>query len=105
LPLQAIWQPTNVDKDFRIRQVLKTYSASGRLFVPPRCVELRQELMGFPSSPRKDLVDALASALRLLPAIVPKAAVDHEREERLAYLRETGAPPEYIQRVARGLED
>jgi len=102
LPLQEVWQPTNVDKDFRIRQVLKPVTAAGRLFLHPRQVELRQEIASFPSSPRKDLVDALASAIRLLPPPVSRAALDADMQDRLAWLRERGAPPQYIESVMRG---
>ena len=103
IPLQSVYQPTNVDKDFRIRQILKTTSSSGRLFIPPKFVELRQELMAFPSSPRKDMIDALASAIRLLPTPTPTVAIESELADRLAWLRERGADPRHIEAVSRGL--
>ena len=103
VPIQGITQPTNVDKDFRIRQALRPLASTGKLFIPPRFVELWQEMQTFPSSPRKDLVDALASAVMMLPPPVPVHAIENERSERVAYLREAGADPRYIEQVARGL--
>jgi hypothetical protein len=102
VPINEVTQPTNVDKDWRIRTTLQPVIADGRLFVPADCIELRQEIINFPMSPTKDIIDALASAVKLLPAVHTRAAIDYELERRLAYLRETGAPPAYIQSVAAG---
>lgn len=101
--LQGVTQPTNVDKDFRIRQAIRPLASTGKLFVPPKFIELRHEMQGFPSSPVKDLVDSLASAVMMLPPPMPQHVVDDELEARLAYLRESGAPMEYIDKVSRGL--
>jgi len=104
LPLIPVEQPTKIDKDWRIRSVLQPAIAEGRLFILPTLYELRAEITTFPMSPTKDLIDALASAI----ALMPKRAVARERQEemqaRLAYLRETGASPQYIEAVAAGRE-
>ena len=103
VPIQGVTQPTNVDKDFRIRQALRPLASKGQLFIPPRFIELRQEMQTFPSSPRKDLVDSLASAVMLLPPPVPVHAVEQDLADRLEWARERGAPPEHLQAIARGL--
>lgn len=105
LPIVEVNQPTNVEKDFRIRQALRPLSSRGQLFVSAKHVELRHEMTSFPSSRQKDLIDALASAVMLLPPARPVLAANAEREERLAWLRETGASPQYLSEVARGLHD
>lgn len=101
----SVDQPTTVSKDFRIRQALRPLASRGQLFIAAKHVELRHEMASFPSAARKDIIDALASAVMLLPPALPKAAVADERAERLAWLRETGASPQYLSEVARGLHD
>jgi predicted phage terminase large subunit-like protein len=100
LPFLPVNQPSHVDKDWRIRSVLQPTIAEGRLLIQPSQYELKAELTNFPMSTTKDLIDALASAV----ALMPMGSIGREREgeaEALAqYLRSTGAPPEYIrQRV------
>lgn len=102
VPILEVRQPTNVEKDWRIRTVLQPVIGNGRLFLQSSHLELRAELVNFPMSPTKDLVDALASAIAMLPTVQIRRERDGELEARLAYLRETGAPMEYIQQVARG---
>ena len=101
LPLTAVDQPTKVDKDWRIRTTLQAIIADGRLILQPNQFELKQEIEGFPMMPRKDLIDALASAVRLAPK---KRAKQQKREEitQLAeYLRNTGAPSWCIEKRLR----
>src|SRR5262245_33487188 len=62
VPLLPVIQPTNVDKDWRIRTALQPIIGWDRLFLQPDHYELRTELTTFPMNPLKDLVDALASA-------------------------------------------
>lgn len=102
LPLLPVKQPTNVDKDWRIRTALQPVIGAGRLLIQPHHYELKTELTTFPMSTTKDLIDALASAVALLRKTpVPQARRD-ELQALLAYLRETGAPASYIEQVARG---
>ena len=97
----AIDQPTNIDKDFRIRTVVEPVINYGRLLLNKQLVELESQLAGFPTAHRKDLVDALASCLRLIPKR-PEQVVKNEEIERLAsYLRATGAPTYYIEQRIR----
>lgn len=101
LPLLPVPQPTNVDKDWRIRTALQPIIGWDRLFLQPEQYELRTELTTFPMNPLKDLVDALASAVTLLkkPTAPVKRRDDHDAF--LAFLRQSGAPPSYIEEQAR----
>jgi predicted phage terminase large subunit-like protein len=98
IPFSPVWQPSGIEKDFRIRTAIQPVLAAGRLVIPdaPEFYELREELKGFPIAQTKDLVDALASS------IVPQRSMpaqEREEVEGLAdYLRRSGAPPEYIER-------
>jgi len=100
LPLMPVNQPTKIDKDWRIRMTLQPVIADGRLFVQPQHYELKSELTTFPMSPTKDLIDALASAINLLPRPATRIDKDTERDAHLAYLRATNAPMHYIEQVA-----
>ena len=102
VPILEVRQPTNVEKNWRIRTILQPVVANGRLFIQPQQLELRAELVNFPMSATVDLVDALASAVKLLPTVQIRREQDGELQKRLAYLRETGAPMDYILQVARG---
>lgn len=102
LPLTAVHQPTGVDKDWRIRSTLQPVIAEGRLFLLAGHDELRAELLSFPSGATKDLVDALASAVALVPPPVARREADLSAAAELRYLRESGAPSHYIEeRAAR----
>lgn len=98
VPITPIVQPTRIDKDFRIRIALQPVIGDRRLFVHPTQVELRAELTTFPTNPRKDLVDALASAI----ALVPPRAIAREQDQRSQslekYLLDSGLERPYIER-------
>lgn len=96
LPMSAVRQPTNVDKMWRIRTAIQPVLAEGRLFIREDQTDLRTELDAFPLGRTVDLVDALASVIDLVPPpVIPRES--HDDAEQLAtYLRETGAPPDYI---------
>lgn len=103
LPITGVKQPSNQEKDFRIRTTLQPIIANGRLFLlgnDPGTLELRNEITTFPMNFRKDLIDALASCVRLMPLRSMRGGIDTERAEYLRYLRESGAAPETIQRAA-----
>lgn len=96
LPLSSVRQPTNVDKLWRIRTTIQPVLAEGRLFIREDQTELRTELEAFPSGRTVDLVDALASAIELVPPpAIPQEAQD-DADQLAAYLRASGAPPDYI---------
>jgi hypothetical protein len=96
LPLIGVTQPTNVDKDWRIRTTLQPVIAEGRLLIQPHQVELRAELTSFPMARLKDLIDALASALKLIRHVPFQKQRDHERESLAKYLRDSGVAPAAI---------
>lgn len=102
VPLMPHHQPTKIDKDFRIRAALSPVVNNGRLFLQHSQVELQQELTNFPMTATKDLIDALASAVTLLPGRPAPVVRADEAAARLAYLRDSGAPASYIQAVAEG---
>ena len=97
LPLTSVTQPTGVDKDWRIRSTLQPVVAHGRLFLQPEQDELRAEIASFPSGATKDLIDALASAVALVPPAVARQDIDHEALALAKYLRDSGAPAHHIE--------
>ncbi len=101
LPLRPVHVPTRIEKDWRIRTILQPVIANGRLFLRPEMSSLRTEIASFPLSPIKDMVDALASAIKLVPPRPVQRENDKERQATLAYLRKTGAPPAVIEEYAR----
>jgi hypothetical protein len=96
LPLVPVSQPTNVEKDWRIRTTLQPLYADGRLFLQPHQHELRAEVVSFPMSTTKDLIDALASAVKLLPPTPTRKAHDGERAALAQFLRESGVEPDRL---------
>jgi hypothetical protein len=99
--LVSVPQPTKIEKDFRIRTTIEPILNDGRLFVNPSQVELISELRGFPTAATKDLVDALASAITLIPRRPPSVRHNAEADALADYLRRSGAPGWYIeQRVS-----
>lgn len=101
LPLRPVHQPTRIEKDWRIRTILQPIIGNGRLFIPESMTELRTEIASFPLSPMKDLIDAMASAIKLIPPRRTTPERDAEIDTVVDYLRKTGAPASYIEEVAR----
>ena len=102
-PITKIEHPTTLNKDFRIRSILQVPVVQGRLFLCEEgegMEELTQEIRNFPMSSTKDLIDALASAVDLIPPHETGKQVHEDDRERLRYLRESGAPMSYIQKEA-----
>jgi len=104
--MRGITQPTNLDKDWRIRNHLEPVINQGRLFLVSgnAQVDLETEIRTFPTGRTKDLVDALASAVSMAPARTSHRAVNQEVEDVLRYLRDTGAPMWYIQQRSEELK-
>lgn len=98
------YQPTKVEKNWRIRTILEPVINDGRLFIMEGMQDLEAEIQGFPTLDRKDLVDALASCISLVPRTARRRREKSEVEQTIRYLRETGAPPSYIQRRKAELE-
>lgn len=64
--LLPVEQPTNQTKEWRITTTVQEWMHNGMLFVADDCIELRKQLKNYPNGVLCDVVDALASALRLL---------------------------------------
>lgn len=98
LPLVPVYQPPQQKKEWRIRAALQTLIAEGRLLLRYEDDELRQQLLRFPQALRVDLVDALASAVTLLPTRPLPAQRADARAGLASYLRASGIPPAEIAR-------
>lgn len=97
--ISPINSPTKIEKDFKIRAAIEPILNDNRLFVSATHVELLSELRGFPSGQLKDLVDALAMAIMLIPRRTPERVNTGEVDALAKYLRDTGAPAWYIERA------
>lgn len=97
-----VHQPTKVKKPFRIRTGLDPVLKEGRLFLQNKWDDLAQEIRGFPTAATVDLIDSLVSMFELAPKKPQKRGRDSGLERLAKYLRETGCPP---QEIERRLED
>lgn len=91
-----VTQPTDIDKDFRIRSIIQPLLNEGRLYIPDDQLELLSEVKGFPTAATKDLIDALAAACALIPKTSSEHAQKRQVEEVARYLRNKGHPEDYI---------
>ena len=88
--VRRINQPSNSQKDFRIRTTVGEVLREDRLCIPETMYELRAELRGFPTAAHKDLADALANVIKMAPRR-PEAVTSEEEIKRYgAYLRKSG---------------
>ena len=96
MPIDGIQINTRIKKAYRIRTILQPIVASHRLIIRAELTELRAELGAFPTGQTVDLVDALASAVAMLPTkLTPseeETSVDIYRE----HLRDCGLPEDVI---------
>ena len=97
LPLVAVSQSTNVEKPFRIRTTMQPVIGFGRLVLRADMFDLTQELTSFPMGQVVDRIDALASAVSLVPSRSHTYRRSEERDGLAAYLRESGADPRAIE--------
>jgi predicted phage terminase large subunit-like protein len=104
LPIVRVAQPTNIHKDYRIRQALQPLVGKGRLVIDERLTKLIEQFESFPLSPYKDLIDACASLVRFIPPRPLRIERNAELNAKLKYLRDAGAAPDAIDRVAAGKE-
>jgi hypothetical protein len=93
-----VYQPTNVEKNFRIRTGLEPVILQGRLFLMENQVEARSEMQGFPTAVTKDIVDAMETCIRIAPKRPLKHRKNKEKEAYAAYLRKTRTPAHLIER-------
>lgn len=98
IKMLPIYQPTNVDKNYRIRTGMEPVILQGRLFLQKEEIEAREELRGFPTAFRKDIIDAMETCMnRVAPRRVQIESNAQEMEEYAAYLRASGMPSHKIQ--------
>ncbi len=75
------------DKDVRIETTLQPAATAGRIFALTDMGDLRGEWEAFPGSQFKDILDALAGAIKLLPARHTNDEVTGEVQQYRNYLR------------------
>jgi len=93
-----IYQPTNVEKNYRIRTGLEPVILQGRFFLQRKEIEARSELQGFPTAQYKDIVDAMDTLInRVAPKQPVQTAIDTEKAEYAKYLRSTGMAAHLIE--------
>lgn len=95
------WRPSAMreDKTFSIERTLQPLAAQGRLFRPPEedCRLLKEEWTQFPDGQYRDVLDALACAIRLLPTVLPEYQRQMGREQLRRYLERSGMDKEQIE--------
>lgn len=87
------------DKTFSIERTLQPVAAQGRLFRPLEedCRILKEEWTTFPDGQYRDVIDALACAIRLLPAVLPEHMRQMTREALRRYLERTGMKKDQVE--------
>lgn len=98
IPLVPWRQPTNIEKDFRIRTTLQPWLSHGKLIMRDTLLELKNELLAFPTGMLKDLVDALASVVAMVPPRSTTEYVDSEIVSLMQYMKNCGYGPDAIMR-------
>lgn len=86
-----IYQPTTVEKTYRIRTGFEPVILQGRCFLQEKEIEARAEIAGFPTAATRDIIDAMETLVnRVAPKQHIKASKDREEEEYAKYLRASG---------------
>lgn len=93
VPIVPITQPTKITKEWRIRTIIQPVLADGRLFTLHSQYELESQIATHPMATIVDLVDALASVIKMIPKRAAKRQQAAERQALGDYLRETGVSP------------
>lgn len=101
LPLVEGTQFTEDAKDERIHNTLQPLIAQGRLCVQSHQIDLRQELTDYPRGATKDLLDALAGCVSLMPKPRAVLGVQDSRAAILEYLDRARVPVHEQSRWAR----
>jgi hypothetical protein len=96
----SVPQPTVITKEFRIRTHIQPLLPDGRLFLRKEHTDLKDEIITFPMAELVDLLDALASAVGMIPKRISLNEENYSRDAHLEYLRNSGAPISHIERVA-----
>lgn len=91
-----VYQPTNVDKDYRIRTGIEPLILQGRLFLLAESTEAWVEIRGFPTAATKDIIDAIETCIRMAPKRPQRVQNSVEYEQYAKYLRSTRLPANVI---------
>lgn len=96
VPLRLVAQ--RQEKTFSIETTIQPLASAGRLFRPHdnECRALKDEMQSFPDGMYRDGLDALANAIKLLPAILPAHLRAMNRNQLQNYLTRTGMPKDQI---------
>jgi hypothetical protein len=93
IKMMQIYQPTNVDKNYRIRTGTEPAILQGRFFLQKSEVDARVEMAGFPTAATKDIIDAMETCMnRVAPKQTVARVKDTEYEEYAKYLRASHMP-------------
>lgn len=102
LPLVEGRQYTEDAKDARIAETVQPLTAQGRLCVQSHHIHLRDELADFPRGATKDLLDALAGCLSIMPKPQPVLGAHDEHQAIRDYLARAHVP---LHQIDRALQD
>lgn len=97
-----VYQPTNVEKNFRIRTGLEPLIAQGRLFMLGAHTDAWAELRGFPTAATKDIVDAMETCVRMAPKRPIGKRMDAKEAQYAKYLRSSRLPAHLIEKKLEG---
>lgn len=101
IPIVAVPVSTAISKSFRVRTILQPIVKEGRLFlIKDKHKELFNQINNAPIM--GDLIDACASACHMIPKQAMEREINQENQELLAYLRNTGAPLDIIEKASQG---
>jgi len=97
IKMLPIYQPTSVEKNYRIRTGFEPPLLQGRIFLRESEVEARSEIQGFPTAQTKDIIDAMETVInRVAPKRPINTQKSREEIEYAGYLRATGMPGHLI---------
>jgi len=101
VPLVEGKQYSEDAKDARISESLQPLIAQGRLVIQSHQLEAKQELTDYPRGATKDILDALAGAISIMPK--PQAVLGHQdpRQAVLEYLARAHVPLHIRERFER----
>lgn len=102
MALMPIYQPTNVEKTYRIRTGFEPVINEGRCFLQEKEIEALAEIAGFPTAATRDIIDAMETLVnRVAPKRQAQVMRDHEADEYAAYLRASGMHASMIEQQMR----
>lgn len=103
LPLVEGKQYTEDAKDQRINDAITPLWIQGRLCIQSYQLALRDELNDFPRGALKDLLDALAGCISLMPKPTPIRAAHDTRKAVVDYLWKAGATSLQVSQYEKSL--